>query len=132
MIVQGIEYTQQARQYAEIAMDVYKTYKDGKIPTQEEFIARAKQEALARGKKELAKQETALFNMGSKFAMDRLPKQLSFLKDKQEMARVTGLLNQTDLITSRIPGLPALKDTIPNDVLPEGLPAALPGAVRSL
>ena len=117
MLAQGLEYTEQARKYGSIALDVYKTYKDGKLPTQDELVARVKSEAISRGQKELSKGESALFNAGSKFALDRLPKQLSFLKDKQEMAKVTDLFNQTDLMTSKIPGMAALKDTIPSDAL---------------
>jgi hypothetical protein len=119
VLQQGLEYTQEARKYAGIAMDVYAKYnqiKEGKLPTQEELIARVKQEALTRGQKELAKGESFVFNSASKFAMDRLPKQLSFFKDGGEMKKVTALFNQTDLITQQIPGLPPLKDTIQADL----------------
>jgi len=51
----------------------------------------------------------------AKFALDRLPKQLSFFKDK---TRSEGHepFNQTDLITQQIPGLPPLKDTIQGEL----------------
>ncbi len=116
---QGLEYTQEVRKYAGIAMDVYAKYnqiKDGKLPTQEELIARVKQEALTRGQKELAKGESLAINTASKFALDRLPKQLSFFKDKDEMRKVTALFNQTDLMTQQLPGLQPLRDTIQSDV----------------
>ena len=115
-IVQALEYTDQARKYAGIAMAVYAKVKDGKLPSQEEMIARVKQEAIARGQKEFAKGETFALNTASKFALDRLPKQLAFFKDKSEMRKVTDLFNQTDLITQQIPGMPALKDTIYEDL----------------
>ena len=42
-----------------------------------------------------------MLNTASRFALERADKQLSFFKDKAEVAKVTDLLAQTDLVRRR-------------------------------
>ena len=46
-----------------------------------------------------------VINTGSRFAMERADKQLSFFKDKAEVQRVTEAFNDTALVRQLIPGL---------------------------
>jgi hypothetical protein len=88
-IVQAIEYTVKARQVATTVMAGVKAAQSGSL----DAVA-AQATAQAKG---------VVLNTGSRFALERADKQLSFFKDKAEVTQVTEALNETALMKRLIP-----------------------------
>jgi hypothetical protein len=93
VVTEAIEYTDKARKIGGTVVAAVKTAQSGKL----EDIA---QKALSDGK-------GALLNTGSRFALERADKQLSYFKDKLEVDKVKDALDQTNLVRQAMPSLPA-------------------------
>lgn len=94
-IAEALEYTDKARK---IAGNVAGVVKAASSASSEALVEKATAEA-----------KGVVLNTGSRFAVDRVQKQLSFFKDKLEVDRVTQLLGETDLVKVPIPaGIPGL------------------------
>jgi hypothetical protein len=91
-IVDAIEYTEQARR---IGGAVVATVKAAEGASPEQLTA-----AIA------AKAEGVVINTGSRFALERVNRQLSFFKDQDEVKKVTELLGESDLVRRAMPSLP--------------------------
>jgi hypothetical protein len=98
-IVDAIDYTVKARQVAGTVVAAVKTVQSGSVDA---IVAEAKAQAVAQV---TAQAKGVVLNTASRFALDRADKQLSFFKDKAEVAKVTDALSQTSLVTQLIPGL---------------------------
>ncbi len=98
-IVEAIEYTEKARQISGTVMAAVKAVKNGSLDA---IAAEAKAQVVGQA---TAQAKGVVLNTASRFALDRAQKQLSFFKDHAEVAKVTNLLAQTDLVTKVIPGL---------------------------
>ncbi len=94
-----IEYTQKARKIAGIVQATVKTV--GTLDT-DKLVA----EATARVTAEARNAPGVILNTGSKFAIERAEKQLSFFRDRDEVKKVEGLLAQTDLVQKMMPSIP--------------------------
>jgi hypothetical protein len=94
-----IEYTQKARKIAGVVSATVKTV--GGLDT-DKLVA----EATARVTAEAKNAPGLVLNTGSRFAIERAEKQLSFFKDRDEVKKVEGLLAQTDLVQKAMPTLP--------------------------
>lgn len=91
-ILEAIEYTEKARQ---VGGTVVAAVKAAQGATVDSIVAEAKAQAAAQI---TAQAKGVLLNTGSRFALERADKQLSFFKDKAEVGKVTDLLAQTDLV----------------------------------
>jgi hypothetical protein len=98
-LVEAIEYTEKARQISGTVMAAVKAAKNGSLDA---IAAEAKAQVVGQA---TAQAKGVVLNTASRFALDRTEKQLSFFKDNAEVAKVTNLLAQTDLVTKVIPGL---------------------------
>ena len=90
-LLEAIEYTEKARQVGGTVLAAAKAAQSGSL----DGVANE-------AKAQLAAQTTAqakgvVLNTASRFAVERADKQLSFFKEKAEIAKVTDLLAQTDL-----------------------------------
>jgi hypothetical protein len=94
-IVDAIEYTEKARKIASVVVATAKAASSGGADA---LVAEAKAQAVAQAK-------GAVLNTGSRFALDRAGKQLSFFKDNAEVTKVNDLLNQTALMKDALPAL---------------------------
>ncbi len=94
-IVDAIEYTDKARQVGSTVLGGVKAVSSGSL---DGALAQAKAQAAAQAR-------GVVLNTSSRFALERADKQLSFFKDKAEIAKVNDLLAQTDLMKQAIPGL---------------------------
>ena len=83
-IIEAIEYTEKARQIGGAVVAAAKVASSGSLDS-----VAAQAAAQAKG---------VVLNTGSRFALERADKQLSFFKDKAEVAKVSDLLAQTDLV----------------------------------
>ncbi len=90
-IVDAIEYTTKAREIAGVVIATVQV-----APT-------ASLDAVAQAAAAQAK--GVVINTASRFALERVDKQLSFFKDKLEVQKVTEALNETQLVRQLIPGL---------------------------
>ncbi|MDB4940552.1 MAG: hypothetical protein JWP97_86 [Labilithrix sp.] len=88
-IVDAIEYTQKARQIAGTVLATARTVQSGNVDA---LVAQAT--AQAKG---------VVLNTASKFAVDRVERQLTFFKDKLEIDKVTAALNDTGLMKQLVP-----------------------------
>lgn len=98
-IVEAIEYTEKARQLSGAVVAAVKVASSGSLDA---VAAEAKAQITAQA---TAQAKGIVLNTASRFALERVNKQLSFFKDKAEVAKVTDLLAQTDLMKQVIPGL---------------------------
>jgi hypothetical protein len=98
-IVEAIEYTEKARK---IAGTVVAAVKMASNTSLDSLAAEAKAQVTAQA---TAQAKGIVLNTASRFALERAEKQLSFFKDRAEVAKVTELLGQTNLMTQLIPGL---------------------------
>ncbi len=98
-IVEAIEYTEKARQLSGAVVAAVKVASSGSLDA---VAAEAKAQITAQA---TAQAKGIVLNTASRFALERVPKQLSFFKDKAEVAKVADLLAQTDLMKQVIPGL---------------------------
>jgi hypothetical protein len=98
-IVEAIEYTEQARKIGGTVIATVKAASAGSLDT---LVAQAKAQASAQI---TAQAKGVVLNTASRFALERADRQLSFFKDKAEVAKVNDMLAQTSLITQVIPGL---------------------------
>jgi hypothetical protein len=87
-IVLAIEYTEKARKIGGTVMAAAKAAQGGSIDA---VAAQATAQA-----------KDVVLNTGSRFALERADKQLSFFKDKAEVAKVQDLLQQTDLMSKAL------------------------------
>jgi hypothetical protein len=94
-LVEAIELTEKARQIGGTVLAAAKVASSGSLDT---IAAEAKAQAMGQAK-------GLVLNTASRFALERADKQLSFFKDKAEVAKVTDLLSQTDLVRQVLPGL---------------------------
>jgi hypothetical protein len=94
-IIDAIEYTDKARKIAGVVVATAKAASNGGADA---LVAEAKGQAIAQAK-------GVVLNTGSRFALDRAQKQLSFFKDKAEVEKVNDLLNQTGLMKDALPAL---------------------------
>lgn len=105
VINEAIEYTQKARKIAGTVALTVKTVNSAAQSasgiTSDQIVAQAT--AVAN------KEKGILINTGSRFAVERAEKQLSFFKDNAEVEKVTGLLAQTDLVQKAMPSVPNLR-----------------------
>lgn len=89
VIFEAIEYTEKARKIATTVAATVKTVKEGSPDT---LVAEAT--AQAKG---------VVFNTASRFALERVDKQLTYFKDKAEIAKVNDMLAQTKLLRDALP-----------------------------
>lgn len=94
-ILEAVEYTEKARQVATTVMTVYQTAATVASSDPDAIVAQAKAQAVAQAK-------GVVINTASKFAADRVNKQLSFFKDKLEIDKVTSALNDTPLVKNAL------------------------------
>ena len=95
VIEEALEYTAQARK---IGGTVIATVKAAGTITPEALVERGT---------ELVKKEAsgAVLNTASRFALERADKQLSFVKDTAEIAKIDDALRQTELFAKAMPSL---------------------------
>ena len=98
-LVEAIEYTDKARKVAGTVMATVKAASTGSMDA---LAAEAKAQATAQI---TTQAKGVVLNTASRFALERVERQLSFFKDKAEVGKVTDLLAQTNLMTQVIPGL---------------------------
>jgi hypothetical protein len=98
-IVEAIEYTEKARQIGGTVVAAVKAAKNGSLDA---IAAEAKARVVGQA---TAQAKGVVLNTASRLALERAEKQPSFFKDHAEVAKVTDLLAQTDLVTKVIPGL---------------------------
>ena len=98
-LVEAIELTEKARQVGGTVLAAARVAQSGSLDS---LAAEAKAQVTAQA---TAQARGVVLNTASRFALDRADKQLSFFKDKAEVAKVTDLLSQTDLVRQVIPGL---------------------------
>ena len=98
-IAEAIEYTTKARQIAGTVIAASKAVQGGSMDS---LAAEAKARITAQA---TAQARGVVINTGSRFALERADKQLSFFKDKAEVQRVTEAFNDTALVRQLIPGL---------------------------
>ena len=101
VIFEAIELTEKARKVGGQVLQVVNVAKNAGKLDADTLIATAQAQLLTKGK-------DAVLNAGSKFAVERIEKQLSFFKDKLEIDKVSGLLAQTDLVQKALPQLPSM------------------------
>ena len=89
---EAIEYTEKARQVGGTVIAAAKAASTGSIDA---FASEAKAQVAAQA---TATSKGVVLNTASRFAVERADKQLSFFKDKAEVAKVSDLLAQTDLV----------------------------------
>jgi hypothetical protein len=98
-ILEAIEYTEKARQIGGTVVATVRAASNvasgGGL---EALAAEAKAQATAQAK-------GVVLNTASRFALERADRQLSFFKEKAEIAKVSDLLAQTELMRQGIPGL---------------------------
>lgn len=92
VIADAIEYTEQARKIGGVVVATVRA--SGSVST-EDLAAQAT--AQAKG---------VVFNTASRFALERIDKQLAFFKDRAEVQKVTELLGETELMKGVMPKLP--------------------------
>lgn len=95
-IADAVEYTERARQVAGVVVATAKT-KGGL--SSEALVAQLRAQVNAQTK-------DVVLNTASRFALERADKQLSFYKENAEIAKVTDLLAQTDLMKQAMPQIP--------------------------
>jgi hypothetical protein len=98
VVEEAIAYTEKARKVGQVVAAGVKAARGEGL---EALVARASSQAAERA-------EGALLNAGSRFALERADRQLSFFKDKLEVDKITELLNQTELMRRAMPSLPNL------------------------
>ena len=98
-LVEAIELTDKARKVGGTVLAAARVAQSGSLDT---LAAEAKAQVVAQA---TAQAKGVVLNTASRFALDRADKQLSFFKDKEEVAKVTDLLAQTDLMRQALPGL---------------------------
>lgn len=96
VIEEALEYTEKARK---IGGTVVATVKAASGKDVEAVVAQAASQVTKDG-------AGAVVNAGSKFALERADKQLSYFKDKAEIDRVSDALNDTALVRKAMPALP--------------------------
>ena len=101
-ILEAIEYTEKARQIGGTVVATVKAANAAASGGLDALAAEAKAQATAQA---TAQAKGVVLNTASRFALERADKQLSFFKEKAEIAKVTDLLAQTDLMKGAIPGL---------------------------
>lgn len=89
VVEQAVEYTHKARTVAATVSAVAK----GGLPGKDALVSEA---------------EGLLLNTGSRFARERLGKQLVYFKDKAEVRAVHDALGQYEVLRGRLPALPVL------------------------
>ncbi|MBX3185777.1 MAG: hypothetical protein KF819_02130 [Labilithrix sp.] len=97
-ISDAVEYTERARQVAGV---VAATAKSKGGLTSDALVAQLRAQVTAN-----AQAKDVVLNTASRFALERADKQLSFYKENAEVAKVTDLLAQTDLMKQAIPQIP--------------------------
>jgi hypothetical protein len=117
VVNEAVEYTEKARKLIETARKA--------LNTAEDVMATVKraQDAMKSGdplrgvdvKNDLMKatKDAGLLNVGSKFALSKLDRQISFFKDRDEVKKVKEAMSQTRLMSAALPSIPALP--IPSD-----------------
>jgi hypothetical protein len=99
-IVEAIEYTEKARKVAGTVVAAVKIAQNAQNTSLDSLAAEAKAQVTAQA---TAQAKGIVLNTASRFALERADKQLSFFKDKAEVAKVTELLGQTSLMTQLLP-----------------------------
>ena len=101
-ILEAIEYTEKARQIGGTVVATVKAASAASSGGLDALAAEAKAQATAQA---TATAKGVVLNTASRFALERADRQLSFFKEKAEVAKVIELLGQTELMTRAIPGL---------------------------
>ena len=119
VVNQAVEYTEKARKVIETARKA--------VNTAEDVISTVKhaQDAMKSGdplrgvdvKNELMKatKDAGLLNVGSKFALAKLDRQISFFKDRDEVKKVKEAMSQTRLMSAALPSIPQSSATSPEE-----------------
>lgn len=97
-LLEAIEYTEKARR---IAGQVKATVDAVKGGDSQSLVAAATAQLDKHGSE-------VLLNTASRFAVERVDKQLAFFKDREEVKRVEAALAETDLVTKVMPSIPRL------------------------
>jgi hypothetical protein len=98
----ALEYTAKARKIGGAVLSTVKNA--GKLDT-DALISQGTALALKEGKNQIG----GVLNTGSRFALERAEKQLSFFKDKAEVKAIADKLTDTDLVKKAMPDVPNLK-----------------------
>jgi hypothetical protein len=96
VITEAIDYTDKARKIGGTVVASVKAASGGSVDA---IVAQAASQVSSTS-------AGAVVNAGSKFALERADKQLSYFKDKAEIDKVSDALNQTNLVQKAMPSLP--------------------------
>lgn len=98
VIGEALEYTEKARKIAGTVVATVKQVEAAGSMSVDALVAQGTAIATEKAK-------GAVLNTASRFALERADKQLSFFKDKLEIAKVEDALRQTEMVTKAIPRL---------------------------